>query len=135
MTKLFGSRFQEHTDFHGDDESREEVGKSSSPAKPQRPQGKVKHFSVGRPQLTNRNRSDKFLTLRRARIYNEGRAVRKEIVSEPAARERLSLSSLVPPKRHLLCVLHEKPFQFLLPDLIFSGWGFVTRPVKVDDIT
>ena len=49
--------------------------------------------------------------------------------------ERLSLSSLVPPKRRLLCVLPEMPIEFLLPDLIFSGRAFVTRPVKVYDIT
>jgi hypothetical protein len=39
------------------------------------------------------------------------------------------------PKNWLLSVSPEKPIQFLLPDLIFSGRGLVTRPIIVDDIT
>ena len=56
-------------------------------------------------------------------------------LAEPTARERLSLSSLVHRKNWLLSVSPEKPIQLLLPDLIFSGRGLVTRPIIVDDVT
>jgi hypothetical protein len=57
------------------------------------------------------------------------------VVIRAVAKERLSLSALIHQKNCLLSVSQEKPIQFLLPDLIFSGRGLVTRSIKVDDVT